>query len=152
MASNTCRCCMHIIEIAWVKLYHEWNFLEHSWFSKLDFEVKSWGQGSFQGVHNGNGEIFEDGGPDGRLGNDFQDEVPSFPSSLFLLSVWVFSVCWNWSCESFMNCWNCCCCIIIRSCISCCCFICCMKRRLNFCWFQISLAEILKPIITKLVI
>ena len=28
----------------------------------------------------GNGEIFEDGGPDGRLGNDFQDEVPSFPS------------------------------------------------------------------------
>lgn len=76
MASNTCRCCMHIIEIAWVKLYHEWNFLEHSWFSKLDFEVK----GHFMESAKRNCAVFEDGGLDGRLGNDFQDEVPSFPS------------------------------------------------------------------------
>ena len=50
MASNTCRCCMHIIETAWVKLYHEWNFLEHSWFSKLDFEVKGHFKESVMGM------------------------------------------------------------------------------------------------------
>ena len=37
------------------------------------------GQGSSHGLHYNNA-IFEDRGLDGRLGNDFQNEVPSFPT------------------------------------------------------------------------
>ena len=60
------------------------EFLDHSLFEKFnsahsDIEDLD-GQGSSHELHYKNGAIFEDGGLDGRLGNDFQNEVPSFPT------------------------------------------------------------------------
>ena len=74
----------HMSHVIWLI-----SFLDHSWFQKFHSAQSDiedlYGQGSSHGLHYKNGAIFEDGasedgGLDGRLGNDFQNEVPSFPT------------------------------------------------------------------------